>query len=308
MWKNFGTKSTRAALITVCATAATCLVVVAAIAKMTNEPLPSWTVSPMAANVPNPVPADANSIAAGKSIYSQNCTACHGSTGVGNGPAGQYLNPKPFNLTSASLWQLSDGTLFAMISQGHSPMPGFAGSLSKHQRWDLINYLRTLAPAPTKPTFKTGSDLRSDISSVLDAYLATAAALTKKDDQAARSHVSDLSDAVDTLQTEDLSKLSAKAKTAWASTIKALSAATAKIKASSSLQSTRSSFALLSKAMIKTVKQFGHGENHPLFVFDCPKAFNGGEAQWLQSKSQPTNPYGDANCSDASLCLYAATK
>lgn len=298
----------RSALTTACAAVTLGVIVVAATAKMTNDPLPNWTVSPMQANVKNPVPANAKSIAAGKSLFTQNCTACHGNTGVGNGPAGQYLNPKPYNLTSASLWQLSDGALFAMISQGHSPMPAFAGSLSEHQRWDVVNYLRTLEPTPTKPAFKASSDIREDISSALAPYFAIAKGLAKKDYQAAHSHVSDLSDAVDDLKSEDISQLSAKAKAAWAPTIKALATATAKAKGTSNLQTLRSSFALLSKAMIKTVKQFGHGENHPLFAFDCPKALNGAEAQWLQLESQPANPYGDTSCSDASLSLYAASK
>ena len=37
------------------------------------------------ANVRNPVPPDERSLAAGKAIYEQNCAACHGETGRGDG-------------------------------------------------------------------------------------------------------------------------------------------------------------------------------------------------------------------------------
>lgn len=42
--------------------------------------------------------ADAKLLAQGKKVYEQNCLTCHGEKGAGDGPAGQYLNPRPRNL------------------------------------------------------------------------------------------------------------------------------------------------------------------------------------------------------------------
>jgi len=269
----------------------------------TNKSLSGWMISPMAATTKNPVPADAKSIATGAQIYAQNCTPCHGKTGDGNGPAGQYLSPKPFNLTSASMWEHSDGTLFAMISEGHSSMPGFSGSLSEHQRWDLINYLRTIEPKPKTPKFKASSDARQAISEVLTAYFEIGKALTKKDFKAAHGHESDLSDALEDVKLVETSKFSPKARAAWAASVKSLGDGIAAISGSSDLSSMCKAFAQMSKAVIETIGAFGHAQEHPVFGFDCPKV-----GQWLQMESQPVSPYGMDNCKGVSLSLYAASK
>lgn len=38
----------------------------------------------------------------GRSIYMDNCTTCHGSTGIGNGPKAAGLTPPPADLTSVA--------------------------------------------------------------------------------------------------------------------------------------------------------------------------------------------------------------
>jgi mono/diheme cytochrome c family protein len=35
--------------------------------------------------------------------------------------------------------------LFYKISEGNSPMPPYKASLTEAQRWDLVDYIRTLA-------------------------------------------------------------------------------------------------------------------------------------------------------------------
>ena len=36
-------------------------------------------------------------ISKGEAIYKKHCLMCHGATGMGDGPAGKRLNPKPYN-------------------------------------------------------------------------------------------------------------------------------------------------------------------------------------------------------------------
>ncbi len=96
----------------------------------------------------NPVFADANSIAQGRTLFEQNCASCHGRTGVP--PKGLDLNPYPLDLTVHTP-QHPDGQLFNFISKG---VPGSAmrawgtgnGKLSEEQIWHLVNFLRTLTP------------------------------------------------------------------------------------------------------------------------------------------------------------------
>ncbi len=36
-------------------------------------------------------------ISKGEAIYKKHCQMCHGATGMGDGPAGKRMNPKPYN-------------------------------------------------------------------------------------------------------------------------------------------------------------------------------------------------------------------
>jgi mono/diheme cytochrome c family protein len=48
----------------------------------------------------------------------------------------------------------TDGQLFAWITNGFpgSAMPAFGQKLSDPQRWDLVNFIRTLATKPLQAT------------------------------------------------------------------------------------------------------------------------------------------------------------
>ena len=101
------------------------------------------------ANIRNPVPPDERSIAAGRQIYTTYCETCHGETGHGDGPTGLRLVPRPADLTIHMVPGVHrDGELFYWISYGFpkSAMPAWAGTLSEQDRWDVVNYARTLVP------------------------------------------------------------------------------------------------------------------------------------------------------------------
>lgn len=104
-------------------------------------------VPPEYANLENPIPADAESLARGQTLYTVNCESCHGVTGMGEGPAGQALDPAPAPVAHTSQ-MMSDGYLFWRISEGGHPfetaMPVWKDALDEQSRWDLINYMRGL--------------------------------------------------------------------------------------------------------------------------------------------------------------------
>ena len=81
----------------------------------------------------------------GKELFVQHCASCHGSEGLGNGPAGASIIPKPDNLTSNEIHKQSDGALFLGISNGaHGVMISWKFVLSENQRWHLVDYIREL--------------------------------------------------------------------------------------------------------------------------------------------------------------------
>lgn len=97
----------------------------------------------------NPTVADDASIARGKELFSINCLQCHGATGEGNGPIAPFLiNFKPANLTSPIVQSKSDGSMFLTISNGlEGRMPPLNENLTVPERWDVVNYVRTLKPS-----------------------------------------------------------------------------------------------------------------------------------------------------------------
>jgi copper transport protein len=94
----------------------------------------------------NPIFQDQNSIATGRTIYQENCAACHGPRGIP--PEGLELNPYPLDLT-VHVPQHTDGDIFGFI---HDGLPGTAmrawgegdDALTDEQIWHVVNFLRTL--------------------------------------------------------------------------------------------------------------------------------------------------------------------
>lgn len=95
----------------------------------------------------NPVPADEASITRGAELYAIHCQMCHGPAGKGNGPIAPFLiNFKPADLTAAVAQSKSDGSIFLTISNGlEGRMPALNENLTVSERWDVVNFLRTLA-------------------------------------------------------------------------------------------------------------------------------------------------------------------
>ena len=127
--------------------------------KKTDEP---WIAPARAARKENPITVDAKSLAQGKELFGAACLTCHGPTGKGDGPVAATLERngtpvRPGNLSDPKLWQQSDGTLFWKISEGRTPMPAFQEALSEEQRWQIIIYVRTLAPKGETKTSKPGA-------------------------------------------------------------------------------------------------------------------------------------------------------
>jgi copper transport protein len=96
----------------------------------------------------NPVPPNPASIDDGHTLYLANCAPCHGISGKGDGPSGRTLNPAPADLTQHAVPGVhTDGQLFDWITNGYpgSAMPAFKDQLTDKQRWNLVNFMRTLA-------------------------------------------------------------------------------------------------------------------------------------------------------------------
>src|SRR5262249_38282344 len=85
-----------------------------------------------------------------KELYEQTCAMCHGTSGKGDGPTSQSLQPKPADLTIV-VKNKSDAYLTKLITEGgpsvgKSPlMPSYKGLLNEKQVRSVIQYVKRLA-------------------------------------------------------------------------------------------------------------------------------------------------------------------
>lgn len=84
----------------------------------------------------------------GEAIYMQHCGGCHGVSGDGLGPDIKELIVPPVDFRSVKSRTKTDMELYLSIKQGvlFSPMHGWADRLSDQEIWDVLSYIRRLAP------------------------------------------------------------------------------------------------------------------------------------------------------------------
>src|SRR5215468_2071352 len=122
----------------------TVLIASALVALSEEQSKGKWSTPAAEAQKKSPVAANESSLAAGHKIYSKTCAMCHGKTGDADGPAVIELNIDPAKLSDPQVARESDGALFWKITTGKKPMPAYGKRLSETDRWNLVNYVRTL--------------------------------------------------------------------------------------------------------------------------------------------------------------------
>jgi mono/diheme cytochrome c family protein len=97
----------------------------------------------------DPVPNNAQTLAAAKELFLKNCATCHGQEGKGDGPAGLALDPKPRDFTSGEFkYGSQDWQVMRTIWEGVPPPSGMAkwdGRMSEKDAWTLVHYVKSLS-------------------------------------------------------------------------------------------------------------------------------------------------------------------
>jgi mono/diheme cytochrome c family protein len=96
----------------------------------------------------NPIPPTAESVSRGRQLFQKDCAVCHGDQGRGDGPAAASMLRRPYDLGKlAGPPIFPDGVVVYRIANGKRLMPAFKAAFSENELWDLLNFIRSLAPA-----------------------------------------------------------------------------------------------------------------------------------------------------------------
>jgi cytochrome c oxidase cbb3-type subunit 2 len=118
-----------------------------------NDPSKSWPEPEDILQIPNPPEMTTASVAAGEKLFTQfGCAACHGTKGLGDGPAAGALTDykgRPIAVPDFSEGKYKSGPegedLYRSIATGlaGTPMPGFGDSLEPTQIWQIVRYIQS---------------------------------------------------------------------------------------------------------------------------------------------------------------------
>jgi mono/diheme cytochrome c family protein len=103
-----------------------------------------WEVPAKFKTMANPVKSDAASLKAGLDLYNKNCAACHGKTGIGDGPKSKGLKTPVASFLTAECQKQSDGDLFYKSKTGRGDMPKYEGKIDDTGIWQCVNVIRSL--------------------------------------------------------------------------------------------------------------------------------------------------------------------
>ena len=99
----------------------------------------------------NPRTRTAESLNRGRWVYATFCLVCHGENGRGDGPvalAGGGPFPGVPSLVDPARPALSDGAIYALVvdaqRMGRGLMPRYGDRIHGTDRWDVVNYVRSL--------------------------------------------------------------------------------------------------------------------------------------------------------------------
>ena len=101
--------------------------------------------------VTNPRTRTAESLNRGRWVYETYCLVCHGDAGKGDGPI-SAASGGPFfgirSLVTDTVARRSDGYIYGVVthapSMGRGLMPIYGDKVHGTDRWDVVNYVRSL--------------------------------------------------------------------------------------------------------------------------------------------------------------------
>ena len=88
----------------------------------------------------------------GQTVYTDNCAACHGATGQGDGPDAAALSQPVPDFTDQALMVLRTGDDLRAVINGGDALHPFADTLSEDEQWAAVAAVRAFAYAYAAPS------------------------------------------------------------------------------------------------------------------------------------------------------------
>jgi mono/diheme cytochrome c family protein len=121
-----------------------------------EPPIVATQIPPTEAPAELGYPVEPPDLALGASLFAENCTACHGPQGEGNGPlvTSEQISAPPDFTDPATASGMTPAEWFDVITQGRieKMMPPWQNALSESERWAVALYTYTLAYGATDLT------------------------------------------------------------------------------------------------------------------------------------------------------------
>lgn len=255
-----------------------------------QQPKKPWFPPARASRATNPLPANAQTLALGKQVFTQHCVACHGERGRGDGPSGTQLEVQPGDLTRAYNWVDTDGALFWKITKGRAPMTAFETLTTEEERWAAVAYARTFSKEPThtRASNPLGNGARSAISDAIAEYDRLRMSWITQSQSFITRQKERLGTKLDALAQIQDNSLTGNLSEQW-STLIATARKDLKLFSELSTGSPEAVDALvrLSASLVKIVEIFGHDDDRAVAILEA------GSNVWLQTSGPAWSPFGD---------------
>jgi hypothetical protein len=110
-----------------------------------------------------PLPVTAELLERGQQRYGIFCTPCHGIQGDGMGMVAMRGMKHPPSYHQERLWQVPNGYLYDVVTNGFGAMYGYSAQIPPRDRWAIVAYLRALQLSRNAPVGQLPEELREKL-------------------------------------------------------------------------------------------------------------------------------------------------
>ncbi|MCF6239415.1 MAG: DUF3347 domain-containing protein, partial [Candidatus Marinimicrobia bacterium] len=141
---------------------------------------------------------------------------------------------------------------------------------------------------PASKESRISDTFRKQLAKVFENYFAMQQTLADDKIQLAAESAKNVSDAIKAV---DMKLLSGQDHDKWMKFAIEIESTLSEASQSKDIKLLREDFYLLSQQLAKIAKHFGSTGDSPVYILQCPMAFDNKGAQWLQDNDQTANPY-----------------